>query len=145
MCVHGCARPHNRLAKSASENWTAPLGSTTGQHHWPALSTPLASSTGQHHLPAALVSNIGLCVTPSCLSALSSSSTCLEHVARGAVQWCRCSNQCRCESADAQISSDAQIHAQISAQINSQMPRSVQMLKSMCVVVPVCVGVGVRV
>jgi hypothetical protein len=135
--------PHNRLAKLASENWTAPLGSTTWQHHWPALSTPLATSIGQHHLPAAVVKNIRLCVTPSCLSALSSSSTCLEHVARGAVQWCRCSDQCRCVSADSQISADAQRHANIRAHINSQMLRSVQMLRSMCVGVSVCVRVGV--
>ena len=46
--------PHHRLAKLASENWTAQLGSTTGQHHWPALLTPLARTTGQHHWPAAI-------------------------------------------------------------------------------------------
>jgi hypothetical protein len=36
-------------------NWTAQLGSTSGQHHWPALLTPPDSATDQHHWPAALM------------------------------------------------------------------------------------------
>ena len=55
MCV---CTPRNRLAKLAS-NGTATIGSTTGQHHWPALITPLASSTGHHHWSAPLAGTIG--------------------------------------------------------------------------------------
>jgi hypothetical protein len=47
-CVHECARRAIDLP-SWPANWTAPLGSTTGQHHWSALFTPLANSTGRHH------------------------------------------------------------------------------------------------
>jgi hypothetical protein len=48
-CV--CARRALDLL-SWPANWTATIGSTTGQHHWPALITPLASSTGHHHWSA---------------------------------------------------------------------------------------------
>ena len=57
MCVHECARCATDLP-SWPTNWTAQLGSTTGQHHWPALLTPLdrwppplVSTTGRHHWP----------------------------------------------------------------------------------------------
>ena len=40
-------------------HWPAPLASTTGRDHWPALLTPLASSTGHHHLSAPLAGIIG--------------------------------------------------------------------------------------
>jgi hypothetical protein len=55
-CV--CARRAIDLL-SWPANWTATIGSTTGQHHWPALITPLASSTGHHHWSAPLAGNIG--------------------------------------------------------------------------------------
>ena len=44
---------------SRPANWTATLGSITGQHHWPSLLTPLASCTGQQHWSAPLAGNIG--------------------------------------------------------------------------------------
>jgi len=52
-------------------------------------------------------------------------------------------DECRCVSADVQISADAQIRPQISAQSISHMQRSVQVLRSMCVVVCVWVWVFV--
>ena len=57
-CVHVCARRAIHLP-SWPANWTATIGSTTGQHHWLALITPLASSTGHHHWSAPLAGNIG--------------------------------------------------------------------------------------
>ncbi len=39
MCVHECALRALYLP-SGPANWTATLGSTTGQHHWPGLLTP---------------------------------------------------------------------------------------------------------
>jgi hypothetical protein len=47
-------------------------------------------------------------------------------------------DECRCVPADVRINEDGQIHPQISAQSTSQMQRSVQVLRSMCVVVSVC-------
>ena len=54
MCVHECARCAIDL-QNWPAIWTAQLGSTIGQHHWPALLTPLDSTTDQHHWPAALM------------------------------------------------------------------------------------------
>ena len=48
MCVHECARCAVDLP-SWPTNWTAQLGSTAGQHHWPALLTAPDSTTDQHH------------------------------------------------------------------------------------------------
>jgi hypothetical protein len=58
MCVHECARSAISLP-SWPANWTATLGSTTGQHNWPALLTPLTSSIGRHHWSAPLAGIIG--------------------------------------------------------------------------------------
>jgi hypothetical protein len=58
MCVHECARSAISLP-SWPANWTATLGSTIGQHNWPALFTPLTSSIGRHHWSAPLAGIIG--------------------------------------------------------------------------------------
>ena len=54
MCVHEGARCAIDL-QNWPAIWTAQLGSTIGQHHWPALLTPLTSTTDQHHWPASLM------------------------------------------------------------------------------------------
>jgi hypothetical protein len=58
MFFHGCTRRAIDLPRKPA-NWTATLGSTTGQHHWPALSTPQASSTGRHNWSEPLAGIIG--------------------------------------------------------------------------------------
>ena len=59
MCMNGLARRAINCTANWPTNWTATLGSTTGQHHWPALITPLSNSTGHHHWPAPLAGGIG--------------------------------------------------------------------------------------
>ena len=58
MCVHERARRAIDLP-SWPAHWTAALGTTLGQHHWPALLTPLASRTGRHNWSEPLAGIIG--------------------------------------------------------------------------------------
>ena len=69
MCVHECARCAIDLP-SWPTDWTAQLGSTTGQHHWPALWTPLVSTTDQHHWLAALMCSCVDVVICKCVDVL---------------------------------------------------------------------------
>jgi hypothetical protein len=66
MCMNGRARRAINWTAIWPTNWTATLGSTTGQHHWPALITPLSNSTGHHHWPAPLAGIIGQDTLATC-------------------------------------------------------------------------------
>jgi hypothetical protein len=81
MCVHECARCAIDLP-SWPTNWTAQLGSTTGQHRWPALLTPLGSTNDQHHWVVSVCLQMCMC---ECMRA----DTSLQHFIRPSTHQCR--------------------------------------------------------